>query len=162
MHTEASEESDISSLDSISESLKSEHVFTGQLEISTEDQENNDNSPEPIEPLSAADERRHARDWQKMVLPGGEQRIIDMRVIEPYKRVLSHGGYLRAGGHTAIVIFSACFLPDRSRVDYVYVMDNLFLYILWTLERLVTDDYVLVYLHGGATRLPAFSWLKKC
>lgn len=129
MHTEASEESDISSLDSISESLKSEHVFTGQLEISTEDQENNDNSPEPIEPLSAADERRHARDWQKMVLPGGEQRIIDMRVIEPYKRVLSHGGYLRAGGHTAIVIFSACFLPDRSRVDYVYVMDNLFLYI---------------------------------
>lgn len=60
-------------------------------------------SPEPIEPLSAADERRHARYWQRMVLPGGEQRTIDMRVIEPYKRVLSHGGYLRAGGHTAIV-----------------------------------------------------------
>ncbi|KAJ3648732.1 hypothetical protein Zmor_020511 [Zophobas morio] len=162
MQTEASEESDISSLDSISESLKSEHVFTGQLEISGEDQENEDNSPEPIEPLSAADERRHARHWQRMVLPGGEQRTIDMRVIEPYKRVLSHGGYLRAGGHTAIVIFSACYLPDKSRVDYVYVMDNLFLYILWTLERLVTDDYVLVYLHGGATKLPAFSWLKKC
>ncbi|RZC37064.1 prune -like 2 [Asbolus verrucosus] len=161
MQTEASEESDISSLDSISESLKSEHVFTGQLEMSCEDQDD-DNSPEPIEPLSAADERRHARHWQRMVLPGGEQRTIDMRVIEPYKRVLSHGGYLRAGGHTAIVIFSACFLPDRSRVDYVYVMDNLFLYILWTLERLVTDDYVLVYLHGGATKLPAFSWLKKC
>ncbi|EFA06589.2 protein prune homolog 2 [Tribolium castaneum] len=160
METEASEESDISSLDSISESLKSEHVFTGgQLEIGVEEQ---DNSSEPIEPLSAADERRHARHWQRMVLPGGEQRTIDMRVIEPYKRVLSHGGYLRAGGHTAIVIFSACYLPDRSRVDYVYVMDNLFLYILWTLERLVTDDYVLVYLHGGATKLPAFSWLKKC
>lgn len=97
-----------------------------------------------------------------MVLPGGEQRTIDMRVIEPYKRVLSHGGYLRAGGHTAIVLFSACFLPDKSRVDYDYVMDNLFLYVLWTLERLVTDDYVLVYLHGGATRLPSFSWLKRC
>lgn len=35
-------------------------------------------------------------------------------------------------------------------------------YVLWTLERLVTEDYVLVYLHGGATRLPSFSWLKKC
>lgn len=84
-------------------------------------------SPEPIEPLSAAEERKHARHWQRMLLPGGEQRTIDMRVIEPYKRVLSHGGYLRAGGHTAIVLFSACYLPDRSRVDYDYVMDNLFL-----------------------------------
>lgn len=84
-------------------------------------------SPEPIEPLSAAEERRHARHWQRMVLPGGEHRTIDMRVIEPYKRVLSHGGYLRAGGHTAIVVFSACFLPDKSRIDYDYVMDNLFL-----------------------------------
>lgn len=82
---------------------------------------------EPIEPLSADEERRHARYWQRMVLPGGEQRTIDMRVIEPYKRVLSHGGYVRAGGHTAIVVFSACFLPDKSRVDYDYVMDNLFL-----------------------------------
>lgn len=87
-------------------------------------------SPEPIEPLSAEEERKHARHWQRMVLPGGEQRTIDMRVIEPYKRVLSHGGYLRAGGHTAIVIFSACYLPDRSRVDYDYVMDNLFLLVL--------------------------------
>ncbi|KAJ8978187.1 hypothetical protein NQ317_007990 [Molorchus minor] len=86
-----------------------------------------DNIPEPIEPLSAAEERRHARYWQRMVLPGGEQRTIDMRVIEPYKRVLSHGGYLMAGGHTAIVLFSACYLPDRSRIDYDYVMDNLFL-----------------------------------
>lgn len=127
MQAEASEESDVSSLDSISESLKSEHVFSGQLEISGDDLDTEDNTPEPIEPLSAADERRHARHWQRMILPGGEQRTIDMRVIEPYKRVLSHGGYLRAGGHTAIVIFSACFLPDRSRVDYVYVMDNLFL-----------------------------------
>lgn len=33
---------------------------------------------------------------------------------------------------------------------------------MWTLDRLVTDDYVLVYLHGGATRLPAFIWMKRC
>ncbi|VEN60211.1 unnamed protein product [Callosobruchus maculatus] len=159
MSTRSSEDSDISSIESRSDSLKSEDVFNGESENTEEPA----SSPtEPIEPLSAAEERRHARHWQRAVLPGGEQRTIDMRVIEPYKRVLSHGGYLRAGGHTAIVLFSACYLPDRSRIDYDYVMDNLFLYVLWTLERLVTDDYVLVYLHGGATKLPSFGWLKRC
>lgn len=48
------------------------------------------------------------------------------QVIEPYKKVLSHGGYL-PGSNEAIIVFSACFLPDRSRKDYDYVMDNLFM-----------------------------------
>uniref|UniRef100_A0A1I8MUC4 CRAL-TRIO domain-containing protein n=1 Tax=Musca domestica TaxID=7370 RepID=A0A1I8MUC4_MUSDO len=113
---------------------------------------------------SAAEERRDSRNWQKITLPDGRTRDIDMRVIEPYKRVLSHGGYLKAGGHNAIVIFCACHLPDRSRTDYSYVMDNLFLYVVKTLEQLVTDDYVLIYLHGGSSRrnMPPFPWLKKC
>lgn len=64
---------------------------------------------------------------QKVVLPDGKMRDIDMKVIEPFKRVLSHGGYLNEGGQNAIVIFSSCFLPDRSRADYHYVMDSLFL-----------------------------------
>lgn len=82
---------------------------------------------EPIPQYSAMDETRDSRNWQKIVLPNGKMREIDMKVIEPYKRVLSHGGYLKAGGHNAIVVFSACYLPDRSRMDYHYVMDNLFL-----------------------------------
>lgn len=112
---------------------------------------------------SAAEERRDSRNWQKITLPDGRTRDIDMRVIEPYKRVLSHGGYLKSGGHNAIVIFCACHLPDRSRTDYNYVMDNLFLYVVKTLEQLVTDDYVLIYLHGGSSRrnMPPFPWLKK-
>lgn len=77
--------------------------------------------------LIAAEESRDLRNWQKITLPDGRTRDIDMKVIEPYKRVLSHGGYLNAGGHNAIVVFSACHLPDRSRADYHYVMDNLFL-----------------------------------
>ncbi|KAI8039296.1 hypothetical protein M5D96_008019, partial [Drosophila gunungcola] len=83
---------------------------------------------------------------------------------QPYKRVLSHGGYLKSGGQNAIVIFCACHLPDRSRADYSYVMDNLFLYVVKTLEQLVTDDYVLIYLHGGSNRrnVPPFPWLKRC
>lgn len=80
-----------------------------------------------IPPYTAADEARDSRSWQKITLPDGRTREIDMKVIEPYKRVLSHGGYLSSGGHNAIVVFSACHLPDRSRTDYHYVMDNLFL-----------------------------------
>lgn len=62
-----------------------------------------------------------------VTLPNGQTRDIDMKVIEPYKRCLSHGGYIKSPGHNAIVIFSACYLPDRSRADYHYVMENLFL-----------------------------------
>ncbi|XP_067003706.2 uncharacterized protein [Anabrus simplex] len=120
-------------------------------------------APEPIPELSAAEERAEARSWRNCIVAGLERRI-DMKVIEPYKRVLSHGGYLAAGSHNAIIVFSACFLPDRSRVDYDYVMDNLFLYVLTTLDQLITEDYVLIYLHGATSRscMPTFSWLKRC
>lgn len=30
-------------------------------------------------------------------------------------------------GLNAIIVFAACFLPDSSRADYHYVMENLFL-----------------------------------
>lgn len=128
-----------------------------------DDNANIDPSPVFLPQYTANEERRDTRSWQKVVLPDGHSRDIDMRVIEPYKRVLSHGGYLKAGGHNAIVIFCACHLPDRSRTDYNYVMDNLFLYVVKTLEQLVTDDYVLIYLHGGSSRrnMPSFPWLKK-
>lgn len=153
---EQNPDSDVSSVESISESIQSEDVFaesrTNNLTldmnfiqelldspddidesvleppdfVQKEDEENNE-SVEPIKEYSAEEERRDSRHWQKIELPNGKQRIIDMRVIEPYKRVLSHGGYLQARGHNAIIVFSACYLPDKSRKDYVYVMDNLFL-----------------------------------
>ncbi|KAA0193897.1 hypothetical protein HAZT_HAZT003136 [Hyalella azteca] len=84
------------------------------------------------------------------------------QVIEPYKKVLSHGGHLTSG--EAIIVFSACFLPDRARHDYDYVMDHLFMYVLTALDQLIAEDYVLVYLHGATTRanMPSFSWLKRC
>lgn len=120
-------------------------------------------APVPLPELSAAEERNEARSWRSVVVAGLERRV-DMKVIEPYKRVLSHGGYLSAGSHNAIIVFSACFLPDRSRVDYDYVMNNLFLYVLTTLDQLITEDYVLIYLHGATSRscMPTFSWLKRC
>jgi prune homolog 2 len=40
----------------------------------------------------------------------------------------------------------------------------MFRYVIWSLERLVTEEYVLVYLHGSAAsrRLPTFHWLHQC
>lgn len=73
------------------------------------------------------DDDNAAMSRDAVTLSDGQTRDIDMKVIEPYKRVLSHGGYLKAGGHNAIVIFAGCYLPDRSRTDYNYVMENLFL-----------------------------------
>lgn len=108
-------------------------------------------------------------------LGNGESRPIDMRVIEPYKKVISHGGYMHAsadgrnieGASPAIIIFSACYLPDRSRKDYHYVMDNLFMYVLTTLHNMIADDYILIYLHNGGlnysgNNMPTFGWLKRC
>lgn len=127
---------------------------------------------------------------------------IDLRVIEPYKKVISHAGYCHsfdsnlsasssADPAPAVIIFSACYLPDRSRRDYDYVMDNLFLYVLSSLHELIADDYILIYLHNtqpstsatnpslskspddpnqassqdepqSQNNLPTFTWIKRC
>lgn len=85
--------------------------------------------------------------------------LIDLKVIEPYKKVISHAGYCHHFDPSvappkpgepapAIIVFSACYLPDRSRRDYDYVMDHLFLYVLSSLHELIADDYILIYLHN--------------
>lgn len=37
-------------------------------------------------------------------------------------------------------------------------------YVIKTLEQFVTEDYILIYLHGGSNRntVPPLPWLKKC
>ncbi|XP_071438937.1 protein prune homolog 2 isoform X2 [Hetaerina americana] len=119
----------------------------------------------PIPELTAAEERAEERNWRECMV-AGLQRRIDMRAIGPFKKVLSHGGYMPGNFHNAIILFSACYLPERSRPDYDYLMDNLFLYVVTTLEALVAEEYVLVYLHGAVgspgSRMPTFSWLKRC
>ncbi|XP_022115378.2 protein prune homolog 2 [Pieris rapae] len=114
-----------------------------------------------IPEYSASEEYRDERSWLH-VQHSGVNANCDMKVIEPFKRVISHGGYSADGA--AIIVFSACFLPDNARPDYRYVMDNLFLYVIWSLERLVTDEYILVYLHGsaGKRRMPTYAWLHEC
>lgn len=159
--------SSVISDEDIDELLSPEMESPDELEDSILEQlDNSPTSPtdvEPIPELTAEEERNESRNWQRCNVAGVERRI-DMKVIDPYKCVLSHGGYLNAGSHNAIIVFSACFLPHHGRVDYNYVMDNLFLYVLSTLDQLITEDYVLVYLHGGTAKdcMPTFSWLKRC
>uniref|UniRef100_A0A674K842 Prune homolog 2 with BCH domain n=1 Tax=Terrapene triunguis TaxID=2587831 RepID=A0A674K842_9SAUR len=101
---------------------------------------------ESIPEYTAEEERQDNRLWRTVVIGEQEQRI-DMKVIEPYKKVISHGGYY-GDGLNAIIVFAACFLPDSSQADYNYVMENLFLYVISTLELMVAEDYMIVYLNG--------------
>lgn len=84
-------------------------------------------------PTNANDDRDGTNDADPE--NGGNFHEIDMKVIEPYKKVISHGGYIHSSpeGHNdaqgstiAIIIFNACYLPDRARKDYNYVMEHLF------------------------------------
>ncbi|XP_076311552.1 uncharacterized protein LOC143225645 isoform X2 [Tachypleus tridentatus] len=119
-------------------------------------------SGELIPELTAAEEIASERSWRSFKFDGLERKI-DVRVIEPYRKVFSHGGYF-GPNRNAVVIFSACYLPDRNQCNYDYIMDNLFLYVFKTVEELVTDNYVLVYLHGASkqSNLLNFKWLKQC
>ncbi|XP_030002797.1 bcl-2/adenovirus E1B 19 kDa-interacting protein 2-like protein [Sphaeramia orbicularis] len=92
-----------------------------------------------------------------------QQSRVNMSVLEPYLRVLSHGGYY-GDGMNDIIVFSSCYLPENNLENYQYVMDNLFRYVVGTLDLMVSENYVIVYLcAGGQTdKLPGISWLREC
>ncbi|XP_008329144.1 BCL2/adenovirus E1B 19 kDa protein-interacting protein 2-like [Cynoglossus semilaevis] len=94
--------------------------------------------------------------------PPQESRV-NMSVLEPFLPVLSHGGYY-GDGMNDIIVFSSCFLPQNSLEKYAYVMDNLFRYVVGTLDLMVTENYVMVYFCAGGQKekLPEFSWLREC
>ena len=138
-------------------------------------------TPDRIPDLSRKQEVEDSRRWLPSCPIGSqsESKPIDMKVIEPYKKVISHAGYYHhynsvqlarnpdlssgndlllfsihkyfnsligmngnfsffswrhhsclviiTGSGPAIITFTACYLPDRSRRDYNYVMDHLFM-----------------------------------
>ncbi|KAM5237851.1 caytaxin [Ctenodactylus gundi] len=104
----------------------------------------------------------NGRLWRTVII-GEQEHRIDLRMIRPYMKVVTHGGYY-GEGLNAIIVFAACFLPDSSAPDYHYIMENLFLYVISSLELLVAEDYMIVYLNGATPRrrMPGIGWLKKC
>ncbi|KAG7241168.1 hypothetical protein INR49_025911 [Caranx melampygus] len=117
---------------------------------------------DPIPTYSAEEERQDGKLWRTVII-GEQEHRINMKIIEPYMRVISHGGYY-GNGVNAIIVFAACFLPDSDREDYHEIMENLFLYVISTLELMVAEDYMIVYLNGATPhrRMPGLGWLKKC
>ncbi|XP_029289808.1 BCL2/adenovirus E1B 19 kDa protein-interacting protein 2 isoform X3 [Cottoperca gobio] len=117
---------------------------------------------ESVEELSASEEREEGRRW-RVFLIGDQEHRVDMKAIEPYKRVISHGGYY-GDGLNAIIVFAVCFMPESSQPNYRYIMDNLFKYVIGTLELLVAENYMIVYLNGATSRkkMPTVGWLRKC
>ncbi|XP_030432743.1 BCL2/adenovirus E1B 19 kDa protein-interacting protein 2 isoform X2 [Gopherus evgoodei] len=111
---------------------------------------------------TAAEERDDGRRW-RMFRIGEQDHRVDMKAIEPYKKVISHGGYY-GDGLNAIVVFAVCFMPESGQPNYRYLMDNLFKYVVGTLELLVAENYMIVYLNGATTRrkMPSLGWLRKC
>ncbi|KAI4879342.1 hypothetical protein NFI96_015703 [Prochilodus magdalenae] len=100
--------------------------------------------------------------WRTVIIGDKEHRI-DMQVIRPYLRVVTHGGYY-GEGLNAIIVFAACYLPDSGCTDYHYIMENLFLYVISSLELLVAEDYMIIYMNGATPRrrMPGITWLKRC
>ncbi|XP_017341370.1 BCL2/adenovirus E1B 19 kDa protein-interacting protein 2 isoform X2 [Ictalurus punctatus] len=117
---------------------------------------------ESVNEYSACDEREDGRRWRIFRI-GEQDHRVDMRAIEPYKRVISHGGYY-GDGLNAIIVFAVCFMPESNQQNYRYIMDNLFKYVIGTLELLVAENYMIVYLNGATSRrkMPSVGWLRKC
>ncbi|XP_056428523.1 BCL2/adenovirus E1B 19 kDa protein-interacting protein 2 isoform X7 [Hyla sarda] len=115
-----------------------------------------------IPEYTATEEKEESRRW-RMFRIGEQDHRVDMSAIEPYKKVISHGGYY-GDGLNAIIVFAVCFMPDSSQPNYRYLMDNLFKYVIGTLEMLVAENYMIVYLNGATTRrkMPSLGWLRKC
>ncbi|XP_075860548.1 BCL2/adenovirus E1B 19 kDa protein-interacting protein 2 isoform X3 [Microcebus murinus] len=121
-----------------------------------------------ITEYTAAEEKEDGRRW-RMFRIGEQDHRVDMKAIEPYKKVISHGGYY-GDGLNAIVVFAVCFMPESGQPNYRYLMDNLFnlicfyRYVIGTLELLVAENYMIVYLNGATTRrkMPSLGWLRKC
>ncbi|XP_072258375.1 BCL2/adenovirus E1B 19 kDa protein-interacting protein 2 isoform X1 [Pyxicephalus adspersus] len=115
-----------------------------------------------IPEYSAAEEKEESRRW-RMFRIGEQDHKVDMSAIEPYKKVISHGGYY-GDGLNAIIVFAVCFMPESNQPNYRYLMDNLFKYVIGTLEMLVAENYMIVYLNGATTRrkMPSLGWLRKC
>lgn len=117
---------------------------------------------ESVQEYSASEERDEGRRWRVFRI-GDQEHRVDMKAIEPYKRVISHGGYY-GDGLNAIIVFAVCFMPESNQPNYKYIMDNLFKYVIGTLELLVAENYMIVYLNGATSRkkMPTVGWLRKC
>ncbi|KAG8144839.1 hypothetical protein E2320_013251 [Naja naja] len=103
------------------------------------------------------EEKEEERRW-RMYQIGDQGHRVDMKAIEPYKKATTGDGL------NAIIVFAVCFMPESNQPNYRYLMDNLFKYVIGSLELLIAESYMIVYLNGATTRrkMPSLGWLRKC
>jgi prune family protein 2 len=89
---------------------------------------------------------------------------IDAKTISPFKCIIGSAGQIDQESQTTIIALYGCWLPDHRLREYRYIMDQLFYYVYHKLEKLVSNDYVLVYFHGATPkhRTPDLKFLRKC
>lgn len=61
-------------------------------------------------------------------------------------------------------MIAACYLPEKTIKNYDFLMEQLFFYVMSTLELLaIHEDYYLVYLNGGTRQqnMPSVTWMKR-
>uniref|UniRef100_A0AAY4CLL2 CRAL-TRIO domain-containing protein n=1 Tax=Denticeps clupeoides TaxID=299321 RepID=A0AAY4CLL2_9TELE len=120
--------------------------------------------PEVAQVLGLEDSEDQGCRWRRFrVGDSGQETRVDISVLEPYLGVLSHGGYYGDGAND-IIVFSSCHLPENTLENYQYIMDNLFSYLVGTLDLMVAENYLIVYLCGMTSRnkLPTMGWLREC
>jgi inorganic pyrophosphatase/exopolyphosphatase len=108
------------------------------------------------------EEIQDTRSHRLVAISQEQQRVLAMDVVQPFRKIIQHGGYVGPERH-AVLVISACYLPPRSLPHYDHTVDHLFLYVMSVVQRLVVDDYLIVYLHSGAPRhsMPSISILRK-
>ena len=68
--------------------------------------------------------------WDRFITVsvGGLLRVVDLRLIENYVKVITHGGfcYDSQGQRTVVMVFTAAFLPHKYIPKYDIIMEQLF------------------------------------
>ncbi|XP_028402337.1 protein prune homolog 2-like [Dendronephthya gigantea] len=148
----------------IMEEKDSEHEIVEREGVNEEDEGHNETQRGEIMDIQEYNGLNDPLRWQTVVF-NGQHKVIDLKLLEPFLKVLTHGGYHHEGDKkTVIVVLTACNLPNKKMKRYAFLMEQLFFFIISTMDLLVTsEDYIFVYFHGGTSKnqSPSFSWLKK-
>eukprot|EP00794_Sanderia_malayensis_P019542 gene19542-21474_t len=103
--------------------------------------------------------------WERFITVnvGNSLRVVDLQLIEPYVKVMSHGGFYEVDGERRVImVFTAAFLPKKFIPKYKIIMEQLFYYVVHTLDLSVSDKYDIVYFNNSGPNMPGRNWLKGC
>jgi len=90
-------------------------------------------------------------------------RVVDLKLIDPYVKVISHGGFHETtDGRRVVMVFTADFLPKKYIPKYSIIMEQLFYYVVHTIDLSVLDSYEIVYFSARGSNQPGHEWMRKC